>query len=64
MCVVFSALGEAEEALAHYKSALKLDQELGDRAAIALKLGNIGQCYADLGDLERGERYLATSSSR
>ena len=50
MGIVFAALGEYEEALAHYKSALKIDQALGDRAAIALKLGNIGQCYADLGD--------------
>ena len=59
MGIVFAALGEYEEALAHYKSSLKLDQELGDRSAIALKLGNIGQCYADLGDLERGESYLS-----
>jgi tetratricopeptide (TPR) repeat protein len=32
---------------------------MGDRTAIALKLGNIGQCYADLGALDRGERYLS-----
>jgi tetratricopeptide (TPR) repeat protein len=58
MGIVFAALGEYEEALAHYKSALKLDQALGDRAGIAYKLGNIGQCYADLGDLDRAESYL------
>src|SRR5690606_33658180 len=40
MGIVFAALGEYEEALAHYKSALKLDQALGDRSGIALKLGN------------------------
>jgi tetratricopeptide (TPR) repeat protein len=56
--VVFVALGEPEQALAYYKSALKLDQEHGDREAMALVLGNIGECYTDLGDLERGERYL------
>ena len=32
MGIVFAALGEYEEALAHYKSALKIDQELGDRS--------------------------------
>jgi tetratricopeptide (TPR) repeat protein len=47
------------EALAHYKSALKIDQTLGDRAGVALKLGNIGQCYADLGDVDRAESYLS-----
>jgi tetratricopeptide (TPR) repeat protein len=58
MGMVFSALGEYEEALAHYKSALKLDQALGDRSHIAQKLGNIGQCYSDLGDVDRAESYL------
>jgi len=32
MGIVFAALGEYEEALAHYKSALKLDQALGERS--------------------------------
>jgi eukaryotic-like serine/threonine-protein kinase len=59
MGIVFAALGEYEEALAHYKSALKIDQALGERSGLALKLGNIGQCYADLGDAERAESYLA-----
>src|SRR6185436_10115300 len=58
MGIVFAALGEYEEALAHYKSALKLDQALGDRSSIAQKLSAIGRCYADLGDLERAESYL------
>jgi tetratricopeptide (TPR) repeat protein len=58
MGIVFAALGEYEEALAHYKSALKIDQALGDRSGIALKLGNIGQCYSDLGDTDRAENYL------
>jgi tetratricopeptide (TPR) repeat protein len=59
MGVVFAALGEYEEALAHYKSALKIDQALGDRSAFANKLANIGQCYSDLGDVDRAEGYLA-----
>jgi tetratricopeptide (TPR) repeat protein len=58
MGMVFSALGEYEEALAHFKSALKLDQALGDRSHIAQKLGNIGQCYSDLGDVDRAEGFL------
>ena len=58
MGTVFSALGEYEEALAHYKSALKLDQQLGDRASVAQKLGHIGSCYVALGDLSRAENYL------
>src|SRR5205823_7088979 len=59
MGIIFAALGEYEEALAHYKSALKIDQALGERSGLALKLGNIGQCYSDLGDLERAESYLS-----
>jgi tetratricopeptide (TPR) repeat protein len=59
MGIVFAALGEYEEALAHYKSALKIDQALGERSGLALKLGNIGQCYSDLGDVDRAESYLA-----
>src|SRR5262249_2712677 len=59
MGIVFAALGEYEEALAHYKSALKIDQALGDRSGIALKLGNIGQRYSDLGDTARAESYLS-----
>jgi tetratricopeptide (TPR) repeat protein len=59
MGIVFAALGEYEEALAHYKSALKIDQALGERSGLALKLGNIGQCYSDLGDLDRAESYLS-----
>ena len=58
MGVVFATMGEHEQALANYKSALKLDQRLGDRVSLAMKLGNIGQAYSDLGDLDRGERYL------
>ena len=58
MGVVFAAMGELEQALANYKSALKLDQRLGDRYGLAMKLGNIGQAYSDVGDLDRGERYL------
>jgi tetratricopeptide (TPR) repeat protein len=58
MGMVFAALGEYEEALAHYKSALKLDQAHGDRSHIAQKLGNIGHCYSDLGDVDRAESYL------
>jgi tetratricopeptide (TPR) repeat protein len=63
MGIVFAALGEYEEALAHYKSALKVDQALGDRSGMALKLGNIGQCYSDIGDAARAESYLAKALS-
>jgi tetratricopeptide (TPR) repeat protein len=58
MGIVFAALGEFEEALSHYKSSLKIDQQLGDRSGIGLKLGNIGQAYAELGDVDRAESYL------
>jgi tetratricopeptide (TPR) repeat protein len=58
MGVVFAALGEYEEALAHYKSALKIDQAINDRSGIANKLANIGQCYSDIGDVDRAESYL------
>ena len=63
MGIVFAALGEYEEALAHYKSALKIDEALGERNGLALKLGNIGQCYADVGDIARAESYLTRALS-
>ena len=56
---VFAALGEYEEALAHYKRSLKIDNDLGDRLGLTRKLGNVGQLYMDVGDYGRAERYLS-----
>lgn len=58
MGIIFTTLAEYEEALHHYKSALAIDQKLGDRVGVGITLGNIGQTYADLGDMDRAERYL------
>src|SRR5919202_688664 len=43
-------LGEVEEALAHYRTALHLYTEVGDRAGLATTLNNIESVYNGLGD--------------
>src|SRR5262249_7738634 len=47
-----------EEALANYKRSLKIDQELGNRLAVAVKLANIAGLYVDVGDLDKAEPYV------
>lgn len=46
------------KALEHYKRALKIDEELGDKAGVAINLGNIGSVYAKTGDFEKAEKTL------
>ena len=50
-------LGEVEEALAHYRTALHLYTEVGDRAGLAVTLNNIGLVYDGLGDRQQALRY-------
>ncbi len=58
MGIVFSELGEYEEAISHYRQAIKLEDEVGNRAGIGQKLSNLGQLYIEIGDLVRAEQYL------
>jgi eukaryotic-like serine/threonine-protein kinase len=51
-------LGRFEDAIALALDAIRIDLAIGGRFQIAKTLSNIGQCYAHLGDLDRGLAYL------
>jgi tetratricopeptide (TPR) repeat protein len=50
-------LGEVQDALDHYTTALTLYQEAGDRAGLAATLNNIGLAYHLLGDRQQALSY-------
>jgi len=51
-------LGRFEDAIALALDAIRIDLAIGGRFQIAKTLSNIGQCYARLGDMQRGLAYL------
>jgi eukaryotic-like serine/threonine-protein kinase len=51
-------LGRHEDAIALALDAIRIDLAIGGRFQIAKTLSNIGQCYARLGDMQRGLAYL------
>jgi tetratricopeptide (TPR) repeat protein len=51
-------LGRFEDAIALALDATRIDLAIGGRFQIAKTLSNIGQCYARLGDTQRGLAYL------
>jgi len=51
-------LGRFEDAVSLGLDAVRIDLAIGGRLQIAKSLGNIGQAYAALGDIERGLAYL------
>ncbi len=51
-------LGRCEDAIALALDAIRIDLAIGGRFQIAKTLSNIGQCYARLGDYQRGLAYL------
>ncbi|MBX3125383.1 MAG: protein kinase [Polyangiaceae bacterium] len=51
-------LNRFEDAIALALDAIRIDLAIGGRFQIAKTLSNIGQCYARLGDTERGVAYL------
>ena len=51
-------LGRFEDAIALALDAIRIDLAIGGRFQIAKTLSNIGQCYARMGDVERGLAYL------
>jgi len=50
-------LGEAKDALGHYRTALHLYTEVGDRAGHATTLNNIGLVYNGLGEWQQALHY-------
>ncbi|HEY4157326.1 MAG TPA: protein kinase [Polyangiaceae bacterium] len=51
-------LGRFEDGIALALDAIRIDLAIGGRFQIARTLATIGECYASLGDLERGFAYL------
>jgi serine/threonine protein kinase/predicted ATPase len=47
-----------QEAVEHYRAALAIDRELGDRYATGIKLANLGIAYTVIGLYQRAEKYL------
>jgi len=56
--IIFSYLGEFDEALEYYKKALKLYEELGRKERIANQLGNIGIVFNIKGELDKALEYF------
>ncbi|MCO5207958.1 MAG: tetratricopeptide repeat protein, partial [Anaerolineae bacterium] len=50
--LTLATLGRLEEAISHYKAALKLARNINDKKGQGTKLGNLGNAYADLGRIE------------
>ncbi|UJR84451.1 serine/threonine-protein kinase PknK [Sandaracinus amylolyticus] len=50
--------GAFEDAIAVIRASILLDREVGDRLHLGRKAGNIGQMYADLGDVSRAMEFL------
>jgi adenylate cyclase len=46
-------IGDYPQALEHYRRALAVYEELGDRVGVARDTGNMGNVYADTGDYRR-----------
>ena len=51
-------LSETKDALAHYRTALHLYTEAGDRAGQAVTLNNLGTVYNGLGDRQQALHYF------
>jgi len=50
LAILMQERGEYAAALEKYEQSLKIAEELGDRAGVALSLGQIGNIYQDKGD--------------
>ena len=50
-------LGEVQDALDHYRTALHLYTEVSNRAGLAVTLNNIGSVYDGLGDRQQALHY-------
>jgi diguanylate cyclase (GGDEF)-like protein len=55
--VYSTQLADYEKALTNHLEALKVREQLGDRAAVALSLNNIGIVYERLGEYDRALEY-------
>jgi serine phosphatase RsbU (regulator of sigma subunit)/Tfp pilus assembly protein PilF len=59
--VVFEGAGDYARALEYYQRSLKTQEEIGDRAGVAVSLNNIGNIYYNQGDYARALEYYHRS---
>jgi serine/threonine protein kinase/tetratricopeptide (TPR) repeat protein len=59
--VCLASNGSYEDAIASMRASIILDREAGDRMHLGRKTSNIGQMYADLGDVSRALEFLRRS---
>lgn len=53
LALVLHARGEYQEALATFKTALDVAENLNNWFSVVIQLNNMGECYQDLGDLTK-----------
>ena len=58
LAVSLYSRGQWEDSIALLRASIALDRQLGDRFSLGKKLSNIGQLYAELGDVRRAEAFL------
>ena len=56
--VACAAIGAFEDAIQLVRGSIALDREIGDRFHLGMKLSNVGQLYAELGDFDCGFSFL------
>ncbi|NUM50323.1 MAG: SpoIIE family protein phosphatase [Flavobacteriales bacterium] len=58
---VYENKGQIKNSLIYYQKALKIDEEIGDKYAMAYNLNNIGGVYLNRGQIENGLKYYHKS---
>ncbi|MDT9298628.1 MAG: tetratricopeptide repeat protein, partial [Arthrospira platensis PCC 7345] len=56
--LVYSDIGQPQEALTYYQQALTISREVRDRAGEATTLNNIGGVYSDIGEPQEALTYF------
>jgi tetratricopeptide (TPR) repeat protein len=56
--MAYRGIGEHDESIYSYKSAIALFRGVGDRAGEANAIGNLGNTYADLGQAQDAKQHL------
>ncbi|MCA9581087.1 MAG: tetratricopeptide repeat protein, partial [Myxococcales bacterium] len=59
--VALAAIGETEDAVPTIRGSLAIDRETGEQMLLARKLSNVGQLYAELGDVSRALPFFERS---
>jgi len=59
--LVYSNLGDRQQALSYYERALPIMEEMGDRSELARTLNNIGRVHHNLGDRQQALSYYESA---